>query len=51
MENEMKLTDRFLVIRRAVLVACNPNTEAVKILYTNDAGEVNTNIPTHLYKK
>ena len=44
MENEMKLTDRFLVIRRAVLVACNPNTEAVKILYTNDAGEVNANI-------
>lgn len=39
----MKLIDRLLVVRRALIIACNPKTEVVLFRYKNSDGTADAN--------
>ena len=39
----MKLYDRMLLLKRAVIVACNPDTESVQIVYTDKNKSITSN--------
>lgn len=40
---DMKLYDRMLLLKRAVIVACNPDTESVQIVYTDKNKSITSN--------